>query len=139
MSARSSIHPDLVREMTKLRQSLRRVEVVVADKAAPAAVQAAAAVLQAAVVREAPRDTGFMASQVVIVTEDSGTGSIVLLVQIGDEDFVGKTFYAAMVEYGTVNMPANGFMRRAIDIDGATAIDAARRAFASSLRDELGR
>jgi HK97 gp10 family phage protein len=35
--------------------------------------------------------------------------------KVGDGDFLGKTFYAAFVEFGTSRMPAHPFMRPAFE------------------------
>lgn len=120
----------VVAQMTRLRQDLRRVELS-AKRSAAAGVLAAARVLKKAVVREAPKDTGFLAAHVRIV-DVSGDGTT-LNVQVGDHDFGGHVFFAAAVEYGTAHMPANPFMRRAVALDGPRAVAGGRDAFAASM------
>lgn len=127
--------PSVVAALTRLRQDLRRFELEVRD-AEGVGARAAARVMKAAVIREAPKDTGFLASQVKIVTAPHGSG-VSLYVVIDDRDFVGHSYYAAMVEYGTSKMPANPFMRRAIALDSAKAMEAARAAFTSAINARL--
>lgn len=156
-----------VAQINALRQALRKVEVRVAKEALPAATRAAAEVLKRAVEREAPKDTGFMASKVDVVPVDAGEGVAFLLVQIGSKDFVGKTFYAAMVHYGWKTgrrhhrlkagekrnrrgerhlrenaqrrqIPGNPFMERAVDLDGGKAVAAMHRSFAEGLKAIVG-
>lgn len=45
-------------------------------------------------------------------------------VMVGKKNFVGKTFYGAMVELGTKKMKARHFMKAAFDAKGPAARDA---------------
>ena len=60
--------------------------------------------------------TGFSASRIKVrASSRRRTGVIALDIRVGEKDYVGKTFYAAMVEYGTAKMEARPFMRPAFE------------------------
>lgn len=60
----------------------------------------------------APVDTGLLRQSVHVVQHASTATHFVVLVQIGEGDFKGSAFYAAIVEYGSERMEARHYAKR---------------------------
>lgn len=112
--------------LTRLRQDLRRLVTEIQESIGPDALEAGAEILADAMRDEAPVRTGFLRDRIEVVRGREQDGSVVYHVQIGERDFVGKTYYAGMVLYGTVNMPPNRFDLRAMDRVRGQVIDTVR-------------
>jgi HK97 gp10 family phage protein len=117
-----------IHDATIFRQRLRAIKARM-GYASARGLHAGAEILADAVRRECPVDSGFLRAHVRVTQELRPGGGVEYFVGFGEQDFVGKTFYAAMIEYGTSRMPANPFMLRAIQ----TSAGAVRAAVTSYL------
>lgn len=104
----------------------------VVDEGAPAAAQAAAAVLLAEVQARAPEHSGELKAALQIVQASDGATAIAA-VSVADSQKGGDNWHAVLQEYGTARMPARPFMRPAFD----AAKDAAAQAAAQALQQTL--
>ena len=71
--------------------------------------------MRAAVKAAVPVVSGDMRKAVKIRTLPKSRTSFGVIVGIGDRDFVGKQYYAAMVEFGTSKQAPQGNLRKAFD------------------------
>lgn len=67
-----------------------------------------------AVVQNAPKDSGDLAASAKITVKRK-KDKVFCDVTIGKGDFLGPTWYAAVVEFGSVKQPAQSFMRKSFD------------------------
>jgi HK97 gp10 family phage protein len=126
-----------VKELDRL---LKGLEPRVARKVIRQAMRRALRPVMAAVQRNAPVDTGTLKAAIKLrAARARKRGQIILEVRIGEGDFKGKQFYAAMVEYGTSKQPAQGFMRRAFDATGDAAKRQALGAIMAGIEREAAR
>lgn len=110
-----------------------------AGKIARQAVAAGAGVVRAAARKGAPVDTGNLKAAVImkrmrkpenglteqyIVTPRKGKASDVIAAKRGTGKLGKDAYYAHMVEFGTVKMPAQPFMRPALEQNTQRATDA---------------
>lgn len=104
---------------------LLKLDAKVSKKGLRQAMRAGMQPMKAALKAAVPVHTGKTRSAVRIkATKRSRTGFGVM-VSIGEKDYVGKTFYAAMVEFGTSKQPPQGYMRKAFDATQAESIKTA--------------
>ena len=87
-----------------------------------------------AVKADVPVVSGDMLKAVKIRAMPRPRTSFGVSVQIGDKDFQGQTYYAAMVEFGTSKQPPQGNLRRAFDSTKDQSIQIAIK----SLKQGLG-
>lgn len=65
---------------------------------------------------KAPRESGELRRSIKVrALKRTRTGKLGAVVLTGDGFFKGDQFYAGFIEYGTVNMPAQPFLRPAAD------------------------
>lgn len=112
-----------------LDRALRTLEPRVARKVVRQAMRAAMKGMKTAIESTAPvGDTGALAASVKIRAGRRSRGKMSILVGLEDTTFQGERYYAAFVEYGTADMPGQGYMREALDTRGEIARqDAMRR------------
>lgn len=78
-------------------------------------------IIKKEVAQNAPRDSGAIARSVKIKSGKRSRKGMSIDVVIGEGNFKGDTFYAAMVEYGTSKQVGQGYMRAAFDSKGEQA------------------
>ena len=111
----------------RIKKALLGLEKKVARKVVRVAAKEGAAIIKAAVIEEAPKDSGDLAGSVKMKTR-SRKGVFTATVTIGARNFKGETFYAAFIQYGTPGTEPNPFMDRAFDRkkdEAAKAMEAA--------------
>lgn len=105
-------------KITGLREVQRKLNALpdkVQKKVVRAALRRATVILQKAVKADAPvGDTGQLRKAVKITTSFR-KGVISAKVTIGKKNFVGDTYYAAIVEFGSKYQEGQHFMERAFD------------------------
>jgi HK97 gp10 family phage protein len=101
----------------ELDRALKGLEPKVRRKVISRAIRTALKVVKAAVEAAAPvGESGNLRRSVVVrAVKGRKRGVIALEVRIGEGNFKGKTYYAAFIEFGTKDIPAHGFMRKAFD------------------------
>ena len=101
----------------EIRRAYRTLPKRAANKVISKAIRAALKPVKKEVERRAPKGkTGLLArSFKVRVRTKKKRGIIALDVRNGEGDFKGKTYYAAMVNFGTKKQKAQGFMEAAFD------------------------
>lgn len=111
----------------ELDWALKELPIRLGKKVIRQAIRQALRPVKAAVEANAPVDTGKLKSKVRIRAGKGKKGTIKLVVRIGEGDFAGQTFYAAMVEYGTSKQPGQHYMLRAYESTRIQARDEAIR------------
>lgn len=116
-----------IRGIKEVRRAFRALPDRLAKKVIRQSLRAGLKLVKEQAVRNAPKgEHGAIKKGIKVrAFAKRKRGLIGLEVRVGDRDFVGKTFYAAMVEYGTVKQPAQGYMRRAFDSRGREALNLA--------------
>jgi len=109
----------------KIVRKLKSVEPSIQQKALRKATRAGAKVIQAEAKALVPVDTGALKDAIKVKAGKRKKGRISTLVQVGQGDFKGDTFYGGMIEFGTSKMPARPFMTPAYESKGEEARDAA--------------
>lgn len=97
-------------------------------------MRAAMKPMKEAVKSNVPVQSGDMQRAVKIRALPRSRTSFGVTVQIGEKDFVGKTWYAAVVEFGSSKQPPQGNLRRAFD----ETDDQAVKIFEDFMRQGLG-
>lgn len=99
-----------------LDKTLRGLEPKIAKKVVSKATRSGMKIMQKAVKDESPvGETGMLKKSVKVRSAKRSRRSFGMLVQFGEGNFKGKSWYAAAVEYGTSKMEPRGFMRKAFD------------------------
>lgn len=111
--------------LPEVEKALLALDKKVGKKLLTQAMRAAMKPMKAAVQADVPVVSGDMKRAVRIKALPRSRTSFGVSVQIGDKDFQGKTFYAAMVEYGTSKQAPQGNLRRAFDATQAQSIQIA--------------
>lgn len=129
--------------LSQLGARMKELSADMNKKIARAATGAAASVIKKAATSKVPRDTGNLAKNVIakrIPPGESGlTSQHIVTVRQGKltEKQKGSglqdAFYGRFVEFGTVNMPAQPFLRPAFDENKERAIQAMKDRIASRL------
>jgi len=117
----------VVTGVRELDRALRELPLKLGKKVIRQAIRQALRPVKAAVEANAPVDTGKLRSKVKVRAGKGKRGTIRLVVRIGEGDFAGQTFYAAMVEYGTSKQPGQHYMLRAFESTRIQARDEAIR------------
>lgn len=123
----------------EIDRALKSFEPRVAKKLVKAAMRKAMRPVKAAVEQNAPVDTGLLRSAVKIRASKKSRTSFGIDVRIGEQDWVGQTWYAAAQEYGTSRMEGTGFMRKAFDETGEEAKAIALRELLAGIEQETKR
>lgn len=97
------------------------------------AMRAALKPMKAAVKASVPVESGDLQKAVKIRANKKSRTSFGVSVGIGDRDFVGKQYYAAMVEFGTSKQPPQGNLRKAFDATKDQSIQIAINTLKSGL------
>jgi HK97 gp10 family phage protein len=105
---------DVVRKLQSLTPKLQA-------QALRKATREGAKVIQREAKALAPVQTGALRDSIKVKAGKRKKGRISTLIQVGQGDFKGDTFYGAMVEYGTRRMPARPFMTPAYESKGNAA------------------
>jgi len=98
----------------QIEKALKELEPKLAKKVVRKACRDGAKVLKEEIEKTAPQDTGALAASVKIKTKFR-KGIASATAEIGEGNFKGETFYAAMVEFGTSKQPPQGYMQQAFD------------------------
>lgn len=141
----STVRVDGLRE---LGERMRKLSADMAGKVARQATAAGAKIVRDQVRVNAPKDTGNLAAAVVMkrITNSSLSAEYVVAVRKGKRTDVANAksgqgklgkdaYYAHMVEFGTVKMSAQPFIRPAFESQKNAAVDA----IASRLKKRLDR
>lgn len=104
-----------------VEKALNALAPTIAKKVLRKAMRQALQPTKRAVQDEAPVESGFTRKSVKLRAFKGSRKRIRMIVTIGEGFYLGKTYYAAFVEYGTSKMAANPFMRRAFDRTKDTA------------------
>lgn len=96
-----------------IKRAFKKLPPKLARKAIRQAMRPAMRIVAKRVKELVPVDTGLTRSSVRVRAAKMGRKGLGVNVQIGAGDYLGETFYAAFVEYGTSRMPGRHFMRRA--------------------------
>lgn len=124
--------------LTEVERALRLLAPKVARKVIRQALRKALKPVLAEVRRLAPvGETGQLKVKIKLrAGKGRRRGQIVLEIRVGEGDFVGKTFYAAFVEFGTSKMDAKPYMRPAFDAKKAEARAIATREIRAGIERE---
>jgi HK97 gp10 family phage protein len=122
-----------VKGLQKLEKKLSKLPEKVAKKVVSKAVRAGAKPMLAQARANAPVKTGLTKKSIKIRTMKAKWAKPGYGVHIGVSDkwFSGEAFYAGMVEFGTVRMAAQPFIRPAYDVTKDESV----RITAKALRD----
>lgn len=113
------------------KKGLRALDKKIAGKVVRTSLRRGMKTIQVAVKAACPVDTGALKRSIVVrASKARRRGIISIEVRIGEGDFKGDTFYGAMIEYGTIRMPARPFIRPAFDRNEA--------AVARQVLDDIG-
>lgn len=130
----------VVTGLREIDRALKELEPKLGKKVIRQAMRKAMKPVKAAVEQNAPvGETGLLASSVKIKAAKKSRKSFGMDVRIGEQDWVGDTWYAAAQEYGTSRMAGSGFMRKAFDEQGDEAKAIALREIVAGLNREANR
>lgn len=130
----------IVTGLKEIDRALRELEPKIGKKVIRQAMRKSMKPVKTAVEQNAPvGETGLLAASVKIRAAKKSRKSFGIDVTIGEKDWVGKTWYAAAVEYGTSRMEGRGFMRKAFDESGDEAKGIAIRSILEGLEREANR
>jgi HK97 gp10 family phage protein len=118
-----------VKGLSKLEENLRALPDNLARKAVKAAVKDGGDVIQNEMVRLAPRNTGFLASHIVVQVKMDKFGEAVA--KIGPAK---DAFWGGFNEFGTRFMRAQPFMRPAFDLQWRVALERIRLRLADEIK-----
>lgn len=109
--------------VSELRRAFAELPEKLAKKVIRQSIRKGLKPIQAEAQRLAPVREGLLKKRIKIrAFTKRKRGIIGLEIRVGQGDFLGKTFYAAMVEFGTSKMPARPYMRPAFDTKGNEAL-----------------
>jgi|GEM_PF-1421754 len=101
----------------EIRNAYRLLPKKVANKVVRQSIRQALKPMLSHAKRTAPKgETGMLRKKIKIRTRaKKRRGTIALDARVGEGDFKGETYYAAMVNFGTSMQPAQHFMERSFD------------------------
>jgi HK97 gp10 family phage protein len=101
--------------LVEIQAKLKTLAPRVANKVVRQSLRAGAKIVQKQTAANAPVHTGLTAHSVKVRAIKRTKGMIGVAVQIGKGSYLGETYYAAFVEFGTAHNPPQHFMQRAYD------------------------
>lgn len=111
-----------VEGIKEIQRAYRELPGRVAKKVVRQAVRAGIKVVAAEARALAPDASGFLKSRIKVrASLKRRRGMVAFEIRIGDKDFTGKSYYGAMVEFGTKKQEGQHFLERALENKKAEA------------------
>lgn len=99
-----------------LDKKLKELNSKIAKRVVRQATRSGMKIFQGVVKSAAPRgSTGNLAKSIKVRSGKRSRRHFSMVVQLGEGNFKGETWYGAAVEYGTSKMAPTGFMRKSFD------------------------
>ncbi|OJW11211.1 MAG: hypothetical protein BGO49_11130 [Planctomycetales bacterium 71-10] len=117
----------------KVDRRLKRLAPDLQARYAAQAMEAGMSLVLQAAKANAPVDTGELRDAIHMETHSDGS-RVSVEVKVGEGDFLGDQYYAAMVEYGTYKMAAHPYMLPAYEDQGPRARALTLRILLAGLR-----
>lgn len=125
-----------IRGIKELERAFKELPKRLANKVVRQAIRKALGPVKTQAMANAPRDTGFLASKIVVrAAAKRRRGVISLEVRVGEGSFKGRAFYGAFLEYGTREIAGLHYMLRAYE----SQKDQARRTASAMIAEGLER
>ncbi len=105
----------------EIRRAFKTLPAALAKKAVRRALRKGMKVVKAKVKEYVPRDTGQLEGAIKVKAAKRSRLAFGVNVEIGEDDFVGESFYGAAVDLGTKYVEARNFMRDGFEAGGEAA------------------
>lgn len=121
----------------ELQRAFKELPKRLANKVVRQSIRKALAPIKEAAFANAPRETGYLASKIVIrAMARRKRGVIGVEVRVGEGEFKGKAFYGGFLEYGTSEIAPLHFMLRAYESHKDSALRTVKQLILDGLERE---